>query len=208
MGLLILDIQHTGKPHVRDRGAGFDIDGDGVVEGHEYEALLTPVYAGAAEDYANAKGHETAILLHGKYSDRHARANAMARARPHDWCLYVACHLNAGGGDYGLVLHDERSGLGRGAAKDIVEAMRPYWTANGVRTLAPQETAYEHPLWPRPYRTISGIYEGPGNITGLCFEPLFIDSHAHMLRGNAHLEQIGVHLAKGFDAWVHRKTAR
>ena len=28
-------------------------------------------------------------------------------------CVYVACHVNAGGGSYGLVCYDKRSGAGK-----------------------------------------------------------------------------------------------
>lgn len=202
MGLLILDIQHTGKPHARDFGASHDIDGDGRIECHEREALLTPVYAGAAQVAAESAGHDVKVMLAGTYATRQARANAMARGRPNEPVLYVACHLNAGGGDYGLVLYDARSRMGEAAAGHVVKAMSPYWTPRKVRTLAPQATSRDSTRWPRPYRTIRGVFSGPRNICGICFEPLFIDTHADLVADRRELEQVGRHLAAGFHRWA------
>ena len=49
MGLVILDIQHAGKPGKYDLGASHDINNDGVIEQWEHEAKLTPIYARAAK---------------------------------------------------------------------------------------------------------------------------------------------------------------
>ena len=42
MGIVILDLQHSGKPgNMGERGAGADLDGDGVIELHVYQRMLT-----------------------------------------------------------------------------------------------------------------------------------------------------------------------
>lgn len=201
--MLILDIQHIGKPNnPRDVGAHVDIDGNGMKDAWEAEAALTPIYAYAAAAAAESLGHVAIVVNQGHYWQRHNAANALAASRKGKGkVLYVACHLNAGGGNYGLVLHDSRSKLGASAAAAVVEGCRPAWDRLGVRVLAPQQTSDGHPQWPRAYQTIDGIYAGPANIAGICFEPLFVDTHRNLLRTPDALQSIGRHLAQGFHNW-------
>lgn len=199
--MLILDIQHVGKPrNPNDRGAHVDIDGNGLKDAWEAEAALTPIYALAAAAEADAQGHVGIIINSGHYWQRHDAANALATHHKGK-VLYVACHLNAGGGDYGLVLHDSRSKAGAAASQCVVDACRPAWDRLGVRTLAPQQTSAGHPQWPRAFQTIDGIYKGPRNITAICFEPLFVDTHRTLLQTPDALQDIGRHLARGYIQW-------
>lgn len=201
MGLLILDIQHSGKPsRPSERGASADVDGDGKTAVWETEAALTPIYASEATVQATKLGHSCVVLASGTYAERHVKSNQLAREYPGK-VLYVACHLNAGGGDYGLVLHDSRSVQGRRAAGAIVASMRTFWTPRSVRPLDPQATAKDHPQWPRPFVTIEGIWSGPSNIAAICFEPLFVDTHRTWLT-HPNLRMVGKQLALGFHAWA------
>ena len=111
--VLILDRQHYGKPGQNDLGAGADLDGDNVVAIDEREANLTLIYIEAAKELAESEGHTVYVIDSGWYSSRHERAIEIARAHPDDMCAYIACHLNAGGGDYSVCLYDHRSGGGR-----------------------------------------------------------------------------------------------
>jgi hypothetical protein len=212
--LAIFDIQHAGKPGKRDLGASHDLDGDGLVEANEHEARLTPLYVKGARAMLEPSGVRVEVLEDGAYSTRHRRAAELAKEHGGP-VAYVACHLNAGGGDYGLVCYDYRSGNGSTLATELARKLRKRLAEHGVRRVLTGATApAKRPsgslgvrwdllpkyngatLWPRPYSTIQGIYKGPANLSGVCFEPVFMDSHAHVL-DEAGLELLGRCLASG-----------
>lgn len=217
--LAIFDIQHAGKPGRKDLGAAHDIDGDGTIEAFEHEARLTPIYAAAASAILEQRGVETATFRAGTYSERHKHAGEIARA--HDGPVaYVACHLNMGGGDYSLCVSDYRSGGGAKLSEAMAKALEEHLAPAGVaRSLTgvtgsqarpsgrhgaawdamPKYQGAQH--WPRPWSTVSGIYAGPGNLSGVCFEPVFMDSHAHLLCPDG-LSMIGLALADGLFAYL------
>jgi hypothetical protein len=194
MGLLILDRQHVGDPS--DPG---DV---GAVLGDLVEAELTPVYIEAARDRAELAGLDVAVLDSGRYSERHAAAVRLARGRP-DRVAYVACHLNAGK-DEGwrpAAFFDHRSRGGAVLAADVTARLgrgRAFaarsgdWTGNA-------------------FATIRGVYEGPANLSGLCFEPLYLEQLAAMTsdceRRQA-LERAGRELGAGVATWCARWTRR
>lgn len=200
---LILDIQHAGKPsRPTDLGASADLDGDGVIERDEHEARLTPLYAAACRDLASEAGAPVLWLDGGEYSSRHRAANEIAKSQPGRRWLYVACHLNAGGGDYGLVVADGRSKAGRAAAEDVAAQLRSQLSPELRRALA-GTTAAEGSDWPRAYGTIAGVWDGPGNIAGICFEPAFIDTERHRpLLTPEGMKRIGRALFEGARAWA------
>lgn len=220
----ILDIQHAGKPGKNDLGAAHDIDGDGMIGAFEHEAELTPIYATAAKAALEAAGAAVEIINSGSYTNRHKHARALAAERS-GLVAYVACHLNAGGGDYGLVVSDYRSGNGGTLATECARVMRKKFADHGIRRVLTGQTApTKRPSgslgdrwdrlpkwggalhWPRPWWTIKGIYSGPANLSGICYEPVFMDSHANML-DEAGLELIGQALAGGLLAYF-RKVGR
>ena len=195
--IAIFDIQHRGKPGRRagEMGAGFDFDGDGVIEIHEQEAYLTPIYAGAASERLALAGEKVVFLEYGTYAERHAKAIQIARSTSEP-VAYIACHLNAGGGDYGIILHDDRSVNGHRLSKHLAAALRAGFPVPRVTT---KGTAIAG-TWKRAHTTIAGIYDGPENLTGVCYEPAFIDKHAHLLTPEG-LAAIGKALAEGVLAW-------
>jgi hypothetical protein len=217
----ILDIQHKGKPGKNDLGASHDLDGDGVIEAFEHEANLTPIYADAARRLLEQAGVEVVLLERGAYSTRHKRAAELADGHP-GRVAYVACHLNAGGGDYGLVCHDYRSSAGNTLATSIRLALLKRGRPELRRVLTGATAPTERPTnerhgeawdrlprvggalyWPRPFSTISGIYAGPANLSGVCFEPCFLDSPIHApLVTEQGLERLGHALASGLLAWL------
>lgn len=218
--LVILDLQHRGKPGKNDLGASHDLNGDGVIQAHEREANLTPIYAAAARMVLERAGCEVEILQRGAYSTRHKRAAELA-SEARGLVAYVACHLNKGGGDYGLVCYDFRSGNGGTLATEIARMMRKRF-AGEVRRVLTGAAAPEHRpagiagrrwdllpkfdgavMWPRPFATIRGIYAGPGNLSGVCFEPLFMDTHSDLCN-EAGLERIGEALAAGLLAYFNK----
>jgi hypothetical protein len=199
--VLILDRQHYGKPGQNDLGAGADLDGDGVVELDEREANLTLLYINAAKQLAEAQGHTVYVLDSGWYSDRHEQAIGIALSHPDDMCAYIACHLNAGGGSYSLALHDYRSHGGENLAKAVATEMSvkiPEISRHLVRAASPDE-------WTNGYYTVKGIYAGPGNLSGVCFEPVFMDNVEHQaLLTPEGLVLLGQILANACIAWGTR----
>ena len=196
--VVILDRQHYGKPNRNDLGAGVDLDGSGVIDSDEREANLTLIYIEAAKALLEADNHTVIILDSGWYADRHERAIEIARAYPDDMCAYIACHLNAGKGDYSVSLYDHRSGGGRRLALSVAAALSDQLT-DVERHLT---KAASPDLWNNAYNTIKGIYAGPGNLSGVCFEPVFMDTEEHQRYLTTEgLTLIGQCLAEGCMSW-------
>jgi len=198
---LIIDIQHAGrKSRPNDLGASADLDGDGTIEVHEHEAKLTPIYGMFARTKAEAGGVQVLWLEGGEYDWRHKAAIECAKAQPDRRWLYVACHLNAGRGDYGLVIADARSKGGQSAARHVADALD---ALPELRRVVVGTTAAEGSDWPRAWSTIDGIFAGPANLSGICFEPCFIDrpEHRPLLTAEG-LERIGAALVDGALAWA------
>lgn len=171
--LAILDIQHAGKPsRPNDMGAAYDIDGDGVTGEHgEREVDLVRAYVEVVTTNLERCGIEVRVLTTGEYGRRHVEAGSLARL----WkgkAVYCACHLNAGGGRYGLVRPDGRSQKGRLFASMMARHLQAVPELNDVR------------IWPltstdRGWSCIDGIYAGPANLCGLLLEPYFLDGLTH-----------------------------
>lgn len=221
--IAILDIQHAGKPGKNDLGAAHDIDGNGKIDAWEHEANLTPVYAEAARVRLEAAGVRVVLLENGAYSTRHKQAAEIAN-ETRGRVGYVACHLNAGGGDYGLVVSDYRSAGGARLASEIRRGLLKHCRPQLARVITGATAPTTRPknkthaaawdglpryagalLWPRPYTTIGGIYAGPANLSGVCFEPCFMDTatHADLLTVQG-LDRVGAALASGLLAWLRR----
>lgn len=197
--LVILDRQHGYKEGTKWlSGACADIDGDGVKEDWEQEARLTYRYIQYAAGYLYERGHSVLIIDSGRYINRHGKANM--RAKHYDGkAAYVACHLNAGGGDYSLVLHDARSAGGEALARCLrskLKVLFPEYRDRKVRACGPDS-------WANAYATITGIYSGPRNISAVCYEPLFMDNvdHQQILNDEDGIRMLGEALAKGCLAW-------
>lgn len=204
--LVMLDIQHSGKPleDAADLGAGADLDHDGKVETHEMEARLTPHYASAASRVLVEQGAHVAFLTQGTYSGRHAEACRLARRFPGVPAAYIACHFNAGGGGYGLVAHHAASVKGHALAVAVAGALKALPELRGdARVVAASRAG----AWSNAYATMDGIYQGPAWLSGICFEPCFLDQpgHASLLTASG-LERIGGALAQGILSWASSKT--
>ena len=178
--IVIFDRQHYGKPGSAsgDRGAGVDLDGDGQVESAEQEANLTPLYIDPAREILTQLGHTVYLLDSGWYSQRHEQAVSIARDHLGERVAYLACHINAGGGDYAVTLHDSRSSGGAALAGSIADAIAADADLSCLgRSLARSASATNE--WSNAYNTVKGIYLGPANISGACLEPYFLDQAAH-----------------------------
>ncbi len=171
--ILHLDLGHAGKPapHDRDRGA---VRADGVTE-----AALAQQYIAHATERATMRGATVRYpMTPAYYGARQVEACRVARLDPATQHRYVACHLNAGGGRYGLVGFDLRSRLGRQVAEELAASLAEWchWLG-GVRA---HGVAHDSAMtWERNvFATISRVYDGPANIAAVCFEPGFIDHPA------------------------------
>jgi N-acetylmuramoyl-L-alanine amidase len=193
--LIALDRQHAGVPSraYADAGAWADLDGDGRRDVHEQEALLTPVYMLAAEVRLRELGHAVVPISDGQYADRHRRTNG------YEADVYVACHLNAGGGDYGLAVHDTRSASGKALAGHVVRSLTA--ACPELRRGVVGDTQG----FPRALACIDGVFTGKP--VGLCFEPCFMDRPEHqVLLTPAGLQRIGRALADGIDAFLRSRA--
>lgn len=177
MAIFVFDRQHFGKPGKSDLGAGVDLDGDGLVESAEMEANLTPLYIHPARKLLEDLGHGVFVFDNDWYADRHKRANAIAKANPKQQVAYLACHINAGKGDYAAFIHDARSRKGLALAEHLAQAFRDQQIRGIKRTLVREGTPDN--AWNRGLNTIKGIYAGPANIAGVCVEPYFLDRTEH-----------------------------
>lgn len=186
--IAILDRQHLGKPSK---------PGDhGAVHGALRETDLTDAYIAAAADALRRHGHTVEVLVEGEYGTRHHRAREIARGAPKTRCAYVACHVNAGGGTYGLVEYDARSTRGAQLADELAHGLRalPGVTTSRTKGLGAGE---------RGWVCIDGIYAGPANLAGVIFEPGFIDAGGHAGLWTAEgLTRIGTALALACEGWA------
>lgn len=187
-----VDVQHLFRDgiHRGDRGSIFRIPGLGKVsEGasvlHYAQALSSELTLAGAEVLTNDPGKG---ILTGPYY-RRARAATAFRAS-----LYLACHLNAGGGSYALAEHALESpyaARAAGAARVVLESVRQLPGIGGleVRALAAGD---------RGHVCVAGFTTGPA----LILEPLFGDSPAHRgLMSLQGLESVGRAIARGVLDW-------
>jgi len=181
MPLAVFDIQHRGKPgRWADRGA--------VAFGLE-DVDLTHRYALAADKRLRAAEWDCCILADGHYADRWAGADAYGAQ------VYVACHVDGGGGDRGTAFFDARSARGPKLAEVVAEALRKVvpWPVLPRPTVAGD----------RALNTIHGV-----RAVALCFEPGFVDDpfeeHRKLLVTQA--EVLGAALARGNGAWGRLPT--
>ena len=192
--LVFLDRQHVGNPSRRkSMGAGADIDGDGKIELWEMESTWTAKYLLSAELRLRTLGHEVIPISDGAYTQRHKRANRyISDGEP---SVYVAAHINAGGGSYGSVFYDSRSTKGPDLAACIAEAMKQKLPelAQDARAISCNPKDWTKNAWYTIRATKS---------VAVCFEPCFIDTRAHRpLFSQNGMDRIGWSLANGIDQY-------
>jgi N-acetylmuramoyl-L-alanine amidase len=203
--LVIFDRQHAGKrsSRTKDLGAWGDLDGNGKASVDEMEAMLTPAYILAAEGRLRELRPDIDIVVisDGDYAERHKRANNYACM--YQETVYVACHLNAGGGAYGAVFHDERSRPRSGPALAVAIASRLEGACTELVEVHPRAASPSN-TWARAYTTIAGL----ALPVGICFEPFFLDNplHQQTLATTAGLKRVGSALADGIVAWLETRS--
>lgn len=197
--MVIWDIQHHGRSGSRegDLGAQADVDGDGRAETHEREALLTPAYVAAATQTLMLRGQDSVLLAAGDYPARHRRARTLAGIRT--WgAAYMACHLNAGGGDYGLILHLPGAVRAERLARSLAAALSAE-LPQLARVLVQPITG----AWSRALPTVEGLAGADHICPAVCLEPAFLDRPEHRpLLSWSGLEMVGGALARGYLNWL------
>jgi len=150
-----IDVQHLGKVNKPfDRGAS---------HGGYNEADLVLKYATLTFQELTRQGYEVFLITSGTYAERHDWINR------HGIDLYLACHLNAGGGRYSLVEYYHDAGQ---RTREIARIM-----ADNFRTILGTSAAkiWEIPKDGRGAACLKGTRP-----SALLLEPLFIDNEAHL----------------------------
>lgn len=203
--LVLLSIGHSGRPDVPHGVGAFH---DGI-----YELDLIWNYAQACRLALRGWGVACWPLSDGTLSERQHRAIQHAERwlheHPEGRVLYVACHVNAGGGRYGAVFYDARSSLGKRAAEALRSPLERFPELSRVITRATPGEEPERP-WSNAHATIRHVFDGPDEMCAVCYEPFFInapdDQHKPLTYGGG-LNQVGMALAEGILGWAREERA-
>ena len=192
MAVIALDRGHVGRNYGNVTKAG-------AQSGSLNEDVLAREYMRAIEDTLRAAGHEVILLCHGTYSSRQAFASPIAD-------VFVACHVNAGGGTYGLVCYDHRSKSGPVLAQTVANELQRAWGSTPENPLSKTvAAAASSEKWENAWNLIKGVYSGKP--VGLVFEPFFLDQKHHACMATPEgLARTGKALADGIIAWLAGRT--
>ena len=172
--LVFIDRQHAGKPNkIADRGASRDINGDGEITSDELEAIWTSRIAISLEIKLLDMGINVMPISDGRYSERHERVNKYADMHPGPW-VYLAMHLNAGGGNYGAFFYDHRSSNGQ----QLATIMATQLNGDVEEIEKAKAIPAEKDNWTKnAFYTIRSV----GRPVAICCEPFFMDTHQSLL---------------------------
>lgn len=185
MALLVAaTIGHAGRrSRWGDRGA--------THEGVE-EVSVVRHYTDALDRELRRLGHSCVLLSDGEYRVQWARVDGYGAD------VYLACHANAGRGDYGLVLHDYRSRRGAELAALVAEeqARAMGWTVRAAPCRPDTDGRPRDGDYAEAWSTIAGV-----DAVALCLEPYFLDGprRSAFLAG---LGAVGEATARGIAAWA------
>jgi N-acetylmuramoyl-L-alanine amidase len=167
--IVFIDRQHAGKPNkLADRGAAVDINGDATPE---REAIITGQISLELEKILMLMGVEVMPISDGTYNERHARVNEYAALYPNRKTVYLAMHLNAGGGAYGAFFYHHASAQGKQLAQRLCDAMQ----IGGIVEIAKAIECKPSNWTKNAFYTIRGV----GRPVAICCEPLFMDNDQH-----------------------------
>ena len=201
--LVVFDRQHVGKPS-RGPGTAMGEDRGALLRGtaaDRSEADLTPIYYTRAAEVLSTAGAGVRIIdpltdpPRLSYGARHERVKWWAREAGTQ-VVYLACHLNAGGGNYAVTGHDHRSSSGRAVARAIAARL------GGLPAVARSRVEARTGSWARGAPCIQGVYDGPVHLRGVLLEPLFVDHREHVQYIEAGgLAEVGQAIADGLLDW-------
>lgn len=195
--IIYIDRQHAGKPNkIDDRGAKADIDNNGKVETHEMEAHWTGYLSLILESKLLMMGYHVIPISDGIYADRHARVNEYSKLYPGEKQIYLAMHLNAGGGDYCAMFYHHQSTHGLQLAKDICDGIQQFQPA---LTKYRQVAANAEDWTKNAFYTIKGVQKP----VCICSEPLFMDTHKSLISIEG-FSKIALGMAAGIKTWSDR----
>lgn len=191
--LVFIDRQHAGKPNkIADRGASRDINGDGDITAEELEAIWTARIAISLEIRLLDMGINVMPISDGRYSARHERVNAYADMHPGPW-VYLAMHLNAGGGSYGSYFFDHRSTKG----KQLATMMATQLKSDVEEIEKAKAIPAEKDNWTKnAFYTIRSV----GKPVAICCEPFFMDTHQGLLSMPG-VFKVASSMAKALGEW-------
>ena len=189
--IVFIDRQHSGKPNKpEDRGAEVmpcPAFGNGM------EAIYTGYLSLLIEEKLLEHGVKVLPIADGFYPDRHKRVNEYSKRFKGEKQVYLALHLNSGGGDYASFFH-MGSEKGSTLASSICDKMREA-SLPGLTRCLPKKASSED--WTKnAWYTIRGI----GSPIAICCEPLFMGTHRDLLTFE-HLQTIGGAIASGIVSW-------
>ena len=108
----------------------------------------------------------------GTYKSRHARVNAYdERNTSGKPSIYVAAHLNAGGGSYSAMFYHHQSASGVDLAKAMNAKIKERTDISSVKAIPSCNDDW----------TKNAFYciKGVGRPIAICAEPLFLDNPSH-----------------------------
>ena len=159
-------LAHIGKlSALNDRGVVWD-DGVSTI----YESVESLMFAALLVETIYNSGHDDIVPFvygDGDYSVRSQRANMIdSRFKP-KISVYLSPHLNAGGGDYSLILYDGRSQK----SEDLADMVKRRWEE--IEGMPPVKTLPVNP-GDRGYVIVRFT-----KMPALILEPLFLDNPEH-----------------------------
>jgi hypothetical protein len=195
--IVFIDRQHSGQPkRIHSRGAAKDINGDGEITNDEQEAHWTGFISLILEQRLLQMGHKVIPISDGSYAERHARVNEYASMFDEPM-VYLAMHLNAGGGHYGSFFYDCRSSAGKDLADHLCDGMRS--TIKSIKSFKSIQCKPDD--WTKnAFYTIKGV----GKPVAICCEPIFMDTHMDLVN-NYGAAQIALGMAHGLNKWEHKQ---
>lgn len=174
--------------HIGRESKGF-LDYGAVTDGGTSEAVMVLGYVTGIAAMCHERGVGFALVGAGSYAEQALRVNGMTG--PGD--VVLACHVNAGGGNYGAAFYDHRSAPSNGlslateiaGALDFlngkhIKAEPNHWTGNA-------------------YACIRRF-----NATAICLEPLFLDNPDH-LKAAPDMDVLGWILGRTVIDWMDSK---
>lgn len=194
--IVFIDRQHTGQPkRIEARGAAKDLDNSGKVETWETEAHWTGFLSIMLEAQLVAHPEIKVIpISDGSYLQRHTRVNEYSRMFPNVPQIYLAMHLNAGGGNYGSMFYHHQSSQGLALARAI---------CTGLTSFLPEIPDFKAIKaqpgdWTKnAYYTIKGV----GRPVAICSEPLFIDTHSNLVTVEG-MAKVALGMSTGIISWM------
>ena len=195
--IVFIDRQHAGKPDkVADRGASRDIDGDGIISAEEREAIWTARLSIELEILLIDMGINVMPISDGRYSDRHQRVNTYANMI-NGQAIYLAMHLNAGGGKYGAYFFDHRSKKGASLAAAMATQLEiTIDILSEAKAISASPDDWTRNAW----NTIRGV----GAPVAICCEPFFMDTHQQLLSQSG-ISRVALSMAIAIRNWRDRQ---